>query len=115
MDPSIFSRKDYQEFFQFCQKRHPEVAELFLRYELEQLHQRYELALDFSEGASKKYYNHLKQMQLVLKEQGPVAAEAMLEENDRLEAEMNKADRQAAKLERQMDRFSMSLKERKSC
>lgn len=54
-------------------------------------------------------------MQLVLKEQGPEAAEAMLEENNRLEAEMNKADRQAAKLERQMNRFSMGLKERKSC
>ena len=115
MNPNNFSKKDYQDFFQFCQENRPDVAELFLRYELQSLHERFELAIDFSDAASKKYTDHLKKMQLVIKEQGLAAAEAMLEENNRLKKEMQKADRKVAKLQHQIDCFSKNLREDKSC
>lgn len=115
MNPNNFSKKDYQDFFQFCQEKRPDVAELFLRYELQSLHERFELAIDFSDAASKKYTDHLKKMQLVIKEQGLAAAEAMLEENNRLKKEMQKADRKVAKLQHQINCFSKNLWEGKSC
>ena len=115
MNPNNFSKKDYQNFFQFCQENRPDVTELFLRYELQSLHERFELAIDFSDAASKKYTDHLKKMQLVIKEQGLAAAEAMLEENNRLKKEMQKADRKVAKLQHQIDCFSKNLWEGKSC
>ena len=115
MNPNNFSKKDYQNFFQFCQENRPDVTELFLRYELQSLHERFELAIDFSDAASKKYTDHLKKMQLVIKEQGLAAAEAMLEENNRLKKEMRKADRKVAKLQHQIDCFSKNLWEGKSC
>ncbi|MDY5704403.1 MAG: hypothetical protein SPK77_05550 [Lachnospiraceae bacterium] len=115
MNPNNFSKKDYQNFFQFCQENRPDVTELFLRYELQSLHERFELAIDFSDAASKKYTDHLKKMRLVIKEQGLAAAEAMLEENNRLKKEMQKADRKVAKLQHQIDCFSKNLREGKSC
>ena len=51
MNPNNFSKKDYQDFFRFCQEKRPDVAELFLRYELQSLHERFELAIDFSDAA----------------------------------------------------------------
>lgn len=122
MNSNDFSKKDFQDFFQFCQENRPDVAELFLRYELQSLryelqslHERFELAIDFSDAASKKYTDHLKKMQLVSQEQGLAAAEGMLEENNRLEAEMQKEDRKVAKLQRQIDCFSKNLWEGKLC
>lgn len=103
------SKEELKNFLDYCRKCHPEVIRVLYRYELSQMDSRLQLAIDQAGAASKKYYEQEQKMYTILREQGAVEAGKLLDETNRLEKEMKKADRLVRKLEKQMDDLRETL------
>jgi hypothetical protein len=106
MKPGDFTKQNYVDFMNWSISHNTDFFGAFTRYMFDLTSKKLDCALDESEIATKKYFDHAKKILEVQNANGIEAAAKMIGESKRLEANMYHWDAEVHRLEKMQDKLT---------